>query len=372
MSLSNPITSSVALDQPWEKPWPANELERVVSCPVCKSRVREDMHKGLVDNVFYCAPGKWNSWRCVECRACYLDPRPTPESIHSAYSTYYTHQSVATKTTYDSLDWLRRVRRRLVNGYTNWRFSTREQPAALLAGPLLWFSWMQRRRLDREYRDLPRLPAIGGSLLDVGCGSGSFLGIARSCGWSTVGVDPDPKACMNARSQGFEVHEGGIGHFDGQSNVFDVITMSHVIEHVHDPVATLKACNRLLKPGGQLWLETPNIDSLGHWRYGRDWRGLEPPRHLVLFNQSSLTTALSRVGFLSIQSNVGPSPLLPMVKASEAIRHGLPSPGDVQISFAQRCKVMTGHILQAVFPHSREFLTVVARKDAKNNGVDAG
>jgi 2-polyprenyl-3-methyl-5-hydroxy-6-metoxy-1,4-benzoquinol methylase len=57
---------------------------------------------------------------------------------------------------------------------------------------------------------------------------------------------------------------------------FDAITMSHVIEHVPDPLASLDKCRRLLRLGGYLVLSTPNVRSLGHQRFGQSWRGLEP------------------------------------------------------------------------------------------------
>ena len=228
---------ALANTAPWQRSWPSDQLEYVSACPVCECRERVKGHESLVDNVFYCAPGRWDSWRCVRCGAYYLDPRPTPESIHGAYQTYFTHQSVDTKVAYGALSGLRRLRRRLVNAYTNWRFSTREEPSDKIGVALLWLLRAQRRRLEWDYRHLPRMPAGGRVLLDVGCGNGSFLNIARSCGWLAVGVDPDPIACVRARGQGFEVHQGGIEYFDNQFNLFHVITMNHVIEHVHDPVS---------------------------------------------------------------------------------------------------------------------------------------
>ena len=83
---------------------------------------------------------------------------------------------------------------------------------------------------------------------------------------------------------------------------YDFVTMSHAIEHTHDPVGTLKEIWKILKPGGEVWIATPNIDSIASRRFGRDWRGLEPPRHLVLFNRASLTTALNLAGFERIIS----------------------------------------------------------------------
>jgi predicted SAM-dependent methyltransferase len=77
--------------------------------------------------------------------------------------------------------------------------------------------------------------------------------------------------------------------------------MSHVIEHVHDPVGVLKSCFELLRPGGVLWLETPNICSFGHETFGRNWRGLEPPRHLVIFSPASMRGALEVAGFSTVE-----------------------------------------------------------------------
>jgi SAM-dependent methyltransferase len=80
---------------------------------------------------------------------------------------------------------------------------------------------------------------------------------------------------------------------------FDAVTLSHVIEHLHDPVESLAACLRLLKPGGQIWVATPNVEGLGHRRFGRDWFGLDPPRHLVIFTRRALDRALRSAGFES-------------------------------------------------------------------------
>jgi hypothetical protein len=62
-------------------------------------------------------------------------------------------------------------------------------------------------------------------------------------------------------------------------------------------VRTLRTCGEILRDDGVLWIATPNLASTGHARYRRDWRGLEPPRHLVLFTPSALVHALERAGF---------------------------------------------------------------------------
>jgi 2-polyprenyl-3-methyl-5-hydroxy-6-metoxy-1,4-benzoquinol methylase len=257
---------------------------------------------------------------------------------------------------------LRKLRRRLVNGYTNWRFSTEETPASSVGIFVLWAAWPFKIGLDQQYRHLPRLPGGGGAVLDFGCGGGSFLRIAQSCGWNVTGVDPDPKAVANCRSQGLNVLQGGVEQFDGKDGLFDVITMSHVIEHVHDPVGVMKVCHRLLKPGGRLWLETPNVDSLGHRHYTRNWIGFDPPRHLMLFNPTSMRKALIAAGFTHIEPQHGPTSLIGTTMASEAIIKGLPIGSRIKLRSKQKWMIVKNSLLQALDPSCGENLTVVGFK----------
>ena len=82
---------------------------------------------------------------------------------------------------------------------------------------------------------------------------------------------------------------------------FAAVTMSHSLEHLHDPVAGLREIRRILQPGGTVWIDTPNLNSTGHKVFGADWRGLEPPRHLVLFTATALNSTLLRAGFDQIR-----------------------------------------------------------------------
>lgn len=338
------------------------DIETVPACPVCGETVRDPLHANLTDGLFHCSADRWNLWRCGHCHSAYLDPRPTPASIHQAYASYYTHQSAPPKRTYTQLNPLRRLRRALVNGYTNAQFGTQETPALAAGAAIVRLVPKARRKLDREYRHLPRSAAGTRVVLDIGCGSGEFLKSARACGWSVVGVDPDPRACDTARLSGLDVRQGGLEQFDGQSQIFDAITMSHVIEHVHQPAQVLKDCLRLLRPGGHLWLETPNIGSLGHARYGRHWRGLEPPRHLVLFNQGSLISLLKDTGFQSITVKPGSSPLLVLTLKSELLKRGLPQDTALTLSFQERVRVWIGQLIQAFSVRAQEFINITAIK----------
>ena len=351
------------MDNSFTQSWPINGLESIEKCPVCGEADRELLHSDLVDNVFRAAPGKWSLKKCVNCRTAYLDPRPTRGTIHLAYTNYYTHQEAKEKEEYASLSLFRKLRRCMVNGYTNWRYSTCAQPSNSLGVLVAYTMPSLKRVLDRQYRHMPRLPKGGGSLLDVGCGGGSFLALARTCGWDAVGLEPDPTAAAHAAQLGLTVHVGDIEYFDGKKELFDVITLNHVIEHVDDPIKVLETCHTILKPGGQLWLETPNIESFGYARFQRNWRGLEIPRHLVLFNRQSLRQALINAGFTALHYRARPSPCSSMFQASYAMVHGHSPYQPLVAPKALEWQAVMAKYVGTLLPSRREFLTVASKKE---------
>jgi len=122
----------------------------------------------------------------------------------------------------------------------------------------------------------------------------------KKLGWQVEGVDFDPKAVQVARSNGLDVYAGSLEEQGLPSNTYDAIVMAHVIEHVHNPVQLLTECYRILKPVGKLIVITPNADGMGHAVFGRKWRGLEPPRHLHIFNPASLSALVKLSGFAGL------------------------------------------------------------------------
>lgn len=276
--------------------WSEDTLERVTQCPVCRNSERLLLHNGLTDRLFG-TPGIWTLYRCVTCSSAYMDPRPTLSSISVAYSSYHTHK--APDDSIPPTGHIKKLKLLLKNSYLNNTYGTRFRPSHQILG---WIALLlpQKRHLDEQMRHLPQ-NLNNGTLLDIGCGNGDFLRNAHQLGWNTYGIDPDPKAVDVAKNTGGIVREGGLPNTDLPSEHFDIVTMSHVIEHLHDPAAAMKEAFRLVKPGGQIWLATPNLESSGHALFGPHWRGLEPPRHLVLFTRSSLTLLLESAGFSSIQ-----------------------------------------------------------------------
>ncbi|MFA6317146.1 MAG: class I SAM-dependent methyltransferase [Elusimicrobiota bacterium] len=135
-----------------------------------------------------------------------------------------------------------------------------------------------------------------GRLLEVGCSAGYFLNAART-DFSVTGVEPSRWAAAEAsRRFGVSVHAGTLAEAGFAGGTFDVCALVDVIEHLTDPVAVLAECRRVLKPGGHLYLVTPDIGSLSAKLLRGAWWGLRPA-HLHYFNKATLTALLSGMGF---------------------------------------------------------------------------
>ncbi len=336
--------------------WPSDGLEPVPQCPVCGSAERDTLYADLVDTTFFCAPGQWTMRQCQGCRTAYLDPRPSAETLPLAYRRYYTHDAPLLKKTIP-VHGLKLLRRALWNGYRNARYGSQLKPAIAIGRFVMWLFPAKRRGFDRKYRHLPH---GSGRVLDFGCGNGAFLHNATSLGWGAVGVDLDPSVAEAGRQRGLDVRLGGLEVLENLDGSFDAVTASHVIEHVADSREMLRSFFRVLKPGGLLYLEAPNIDAIGHKVFGRHWRGLEAPRHLVLFDWDTAEQLLSETGFVDMTRHPKHEVFGDMWRQSVLIRAGMsPQNGSVSNAPQPRWRIR----LQSRFDWRRsEFVTVTARK----------
>lgn len=339
--------------------WPEDGLEHLGKCPVCGDDQRELLYPGMTDRVFFCAPGQWSLWHCRGCGCAYLDPRPTESTIHLAYQRYYTHEAdpgPAKPGIRRQLKWA------IKNDYLHAYYGTRHRPRLplgrflpFLAGPV--FS----RTAGRWVRHLPR-PMADSVCLDIGCGNGNFLDTARACGWQLEGLEPDPGAARAARQRGMIVHQSPLPRTGLPDETYDAVTMSHVIEHLHDPKSALQEIWRILKPGGSLWIATPNIHATGFHRFGEHWRGLEPPRHLVLFHASALVSMLTHAGFAKACWIPAEARPFESYARSHCIESGLdPSaPGALSIPWSLRLSATVAAVGSAVHPDRTEELICMA------------
>ncbi|MCL5884011.1 MAG: class I SAM-dependent methyltransferase [Deltaproteobacteria bacterium] len=264
-------------------------------CPLCGAD-GPFVFRGLRDMLFG-APGAWSMRRCGDrgCGLHWLDPMPTEKDIGKAYAKYYTHEDVSAGSG------------PVVGPAARWAFKAIKPLLKLvvrLAGLRRLERDWGRRAVDLFIDD----PAPGARLIDVGCGNGDFLAHMRERGWSVEGAEVDPKAVVNARARhDIEVHLGSLAELGLPADTFDAVTMNHVIEHVHEPLALVSECLRVIKPGGRLVLVTPNSESLGHRRFRQNWRGLEPPRHLHIFSADALGSLVVRAGFSSFETWSSPA-----------------------------------------------------------------
>jgi len=149
-----------------------------------------------------------------------------------------------------------------------------------------------------------------GRLLDIGCGTGLFLAVARRRGWTPTGVDDCVQATEHAREHfGLDVNTGNFEELAAESAArFDVISMWDVIEHARDPIELLAAVRRCLAPGGVVALSTPNqrniLDLLGGALYRQTGGAITGPLekfyvplHFAYFTPATLQQVLARAGF---------------------------------------------------------------------------
>jgi SAM-dependent methyltransferase len=301
-----------------------NEGIRVEEVPLCRlcSQEGDFLYKDLRDRLFGVS-GVWSLRRCPKCSLVWLDPRPVSEDVGKLYERYLTHDVT-----------------NFVPVLAGLRSRVRD---AILAGELgygvipvgrckkLMGRVVARIRPIKELVELNVMTLEGtprGKLLDVGCGNGQFLVKMEQLGWETTGVEFDDQAVKVARERfSLNVHGGSLQNANFTSQTFDAITMNHVIEHLLDPIDTLRECYRILKPGGKIVVVTPNIESLGHWMFGKCWYALDPPRHLWLFSLGTLRACLELAKFRIVILRTGPRQARTTWRNSSLIRRNGCLPG---------------------------------------------
>ena len=268
------------------------KVEEVPNCPLCGRR-GVSFYQGVQDRR-YGTPWIWSFFYCGRCESLWLNPRPSREELHKYYIKYYTHPGLHRRV--ESI-WLPALRKRIKSVILSQDFGYQhldDSEADTLFG-LLRFVPPLKQRIAFSVRFLSFVK--GGRLLDVGCGNGSFLAFMQGLGWEVIGIEPDPEAARIAQEHfGVDVFMGTLEDANLPKGTFDAITMHHVIEHMPDPLSTLRRCFQLLRPRGKLSVVTPSIKSLGHQLFKKSWLAIDP-RHLVLFSPSTLRQVVMDVGF---------------------------------------------------------------------------
>jgi 2-polyprenyl-3-methyl-5-hydroxy-6-metoxy-1,4-benzoquinol methylase len=159
-------------------------------------------------------------------------------------------------------------------------------------------SWVRIFEKLNNRRTMSRLRSVvdakGIRLLEIGVGSGSFLVYAKAHGYSPLGIDLSAAICNRVeQNTGISMHCGSCESLS-DDHLFDVVVMNHVLEHVSDPVALLKAVRARMTPGSILHLAVPNV---GAWEARLPgWNSYEP-YHLLYFTPRTLRLAVEKAGF---------------------------------------------------------------------------
>ncbi len=151
-------------------------------------------------------------------------------------------------------------------------------------------SWLERRSVRQLRREL----AAPRRVLDVGCATGELLTAIRAAGNPHVtGVETGELAARVARRKGLAVRTGELADARFPDASFDTVILSHTLEHVPDPAATLAEVARVLRPGGALILWLPNAESIEAALLRTWWIGYDAPRHLTTFGVTTLRRTLA-------------------------------------------------------------------------------
>lgn len=277
------------------------DVIRSAPCPRCLACGGESvgLYDRLTDSLFG-APGAWRMVRCADarCAMLWLDPKPLEADLMKAYASYHTHN-------------------RPSRGGAELGLSALNSVCKLASRVLDLYSGLARQRRALRVMYLGDLKP--GKLLEVGTGGGRFLHRMQKAGWDVQGIEFDPAAAARVRRKySLQVDVGNLADLHYPSGSYDAVAMSQVLEHVHAPLALLKECHRVLRPGARLVITTPNALARAHRLYGRHWRGLEPPRHLHIFSPEALARCARTAGFAPLELKTLATESAGIYRASDA------------------------------------------------------
>jgi SAM-dependent methyltransferase len=243
------------------------EEQEVVACPAC----RADDSVLELETVDWLM-GKAGTYRVVRCGRCelrFLNPRPAPEALGAHYPDNYFC-------------------------YTN--FEGEHGLFRRMMGDLQRkLSFTRLRNIERAIGRLSRESEV----LDVGCGRGDLLDcLRRERGCRVLGIDFNAKVAQVVKQQlGIDVLTGTLLSATLEAARFDLVIMAEYLEHEPDPQRILSEALRVLRPGGHIGIEVPDISGPPSRLFGRFWWQLDAPRHLMFFTPATLAKMLEGVGF---------------------------------------------------------------------------
>lgn len=237
-------------------------VHSLTGCPICASD--EPILRLRAPDRFHMRTDVYELMECRRCSFVWLDNMPAPEEMAYHYGADY-HRAVT------------------ASGETK-----------------LLKRW-------RPTRDKVLKIGRGDALLDVGCSSGGFLRTLRDGPWTLYGIEISPDEARKAgQSSGAEVFVGTVLDAQFVPESFDVITAFHFLEHAHRLKEVVGKLWEWLKPGGIIYIQVPNIESVEAHIFKSYWYGLELPRHLWHFSPASLRELFLPAGFEEVFAHTTP------------------------------------------------------------------
>ena len=235
-------------------------LIHYTNCPVCDSG---DINNVLLVKDFTCSNENFVIAACNDCTLRFTQDVPDAASVGPYYKSenYISHTNTS---------------RGLINRL---------------------YQAVRKRTLKKKRKLIEKETGISkGSLLDVGSGTGAFVNEMNKSGWQVTGLEPDAVARLVCK-QLYDFELTPIDKlFELPPSSFDVITLWHVLEHVHDLHGYLVQLKSLLKKDGKLFIAVPNYTSMDAAIYKEHWAAYDVPRHLYHFSPASMLVLLKKNG----------------------------------------------------------------------------
>jgi len=235
--------------------------------------------------------------RCGSCRSLFVFPPPTDDELAKSYAhaEYFTHFANAPCEAGERRSLIRRYLHQI--RLDTFRVAFGYGRGSFLAETLAAFGKV-RRRCGQSMRYLRWKQ--NGTLLEVGCGDGTFLREAHRWGWKCWGIEPDKQAVSHRLGEeGITVMCGRLEDIERlpvSGLRFDAIVLHHVIEHLRCSREALRVLRSITAPNGQIISISPNPEALGLDLAGRCWPGLDPPRHLMIPSARLLLQVCDELG----------------------------------------------------------------------------
>jgi 2-polyprenyl-3-methyl-5-hydroxy-6-metoxy-1,4-benzoquinol methylase len=230
-------------------------MELLEECPICSNKSFE-FFLACVDHTT--TSEKFNIVKCTSCSFLVTNPRPSQSEIGRYYeSDKYISHSGSKNNLFDKVYHLAR------------RYSLR-----------------QKRNLIEQFSQ-------SRSLLDYGCGTGELITYFKKHNWKTEGIEPSPAARQKSKDLSGNPVYADIKEIN-KGKKFDVITLWHVLEHVHDLNKIVTDLKALLETDGKIFIAVPNPESADAKMYQENWAAYDVPRHLWHFRSDNMKSLLAK------------------------------------------------------------------------------